>query len=237
METSIIKSGELQLPKFSLTEQGERWIQQALEGSALIAKVGDETENNTAVQAAQELKAVINTLEKSRVEITKPALEFQRGAKAFFDGKADEAGQEFHRLTMLVGSYASLQVAKARAAENARLAELSRLEKEREAALAQVKSHEERDVVQAHYNDRAAVEGVVPAPLITAKGQSVQADIEVTVVDLWMLARSHPSCVKIEPRMSEIKALLRAGVKVAGVTSKEVIKAGIRVTTGRVVDV
>lgn len=238
METqALVKSGELKLPVFSLTPEGEKWISDALEGSALVAKVGDETENCTAVHAAQDLKAVINVLEKSRTDITKPALTFQRECKAFFDGKAQEAKDEFARLTRLVGDYAALQVAKARAAENAKKEELTRLEREREAALAQVKTHEEREVVQEHFNTRAAVEAIPPAPIITAKGQSIQMDIEVTVTDIWALSRAHPATVKMEPRMSELKALIRAGINPPGVSWKEVVRPGIRATGGKVVDV
>ena len=48
-----------------------------------------------------------------------------------------------------------------------------------------------------------------------------EPDLEITVTNIWKLARSHPTCVTIEPRISEIKSLLKSGIKVAGVTSKE----------------
>ena len=50
----------------------------------------------------------------------------------------------------------------------------------------------------------------------------------------WLKAAdvAHPVCVKIEPRLSEIKNLLDAGVKVSGVTAKREIKAGV--TSGKV---
>ncbi len=66
----------------------------------------------------------------------------------------------------------------------------------------------------------------VAAP-IRAEGQRVREEWNVTVTDIWMLARVHPGCVKIEPRLSEIKELLDAGVKVAGILAKKEIKAGV----------
>lgn len=220
-----------------LTAEGEQLIQAALASSALIGKVSNEIENKIAVESQIQLKQVASLLEKTRVEVTKPALEFQRKVKAFFDSKAVDLKSELMRTGRLTGDYASLQLAKARDAENARKEELSRLEKERKDALAAVASHEEREVVQAHYDERARIESPPVVAPDRAAGQVIKTDLDITISNIWDLARAHPSCVKIEPRNSEIKSLIRAGVKVAGVTWTEVVVAGVRVGRTNAIEV
>lgn len=62
-------------------------------------------------------------------------------------------------------------------------------------------------------------------------------DWEVTVTDVWLLAKSHPGCVKIEPRISEIKSLLNNGVKVAGVNAVRIQKSGVRLKAVKTVEI
>jgi hypothetical protein len=56
----------------------------------------------------------------------------------------------------------------------------------------------------------------------------VREDWEITVNDLHALYRAHPFAVKLEPRLSELRQLLDAGIKVAGVTAKKITKVGVR---------
>jgi len=57
------------------------------------------------------------------------------------------------------------------------------------------------------------------------------------VTDVWLLAKSHPGCVKIEPRISEIKSLLNNGVKVAGVNAVRIQKSGVRLKAVKTVEI
>lgn len=108
-------------------------------------------------------------------------------------------------------------------------AEAARLEAERQKALAVAKTHEELDKInQRHCEEVAALPVAAP---IRAEGQRVREDWEITVTDIWALVRAHPVCVSVEPRLSEIRNLLDAGVKVSGVTAKRVVKAGV--TSGK----
>lgn len=120
--------------------------------------------------------------------------------------------------------------ADAKNAEDRARCEAARLELEKQQALALAQSHEQLDAInEAH--DRAVADLPVAAP-VRAEGQRVREEWAITVSDIWLLAKAHPTCVKIEPRLSEIKSLLDAGVKVAGVTATREIKAGV--TGGRV---
>lgn len=121
--------------------------------------------------------------------------------------------------------------ARLRAAKDA--ADRARVEEEAKAAIERARAEQER--AQRLADERAAMDRQVHAPAV-AQGQSVRTEWQVDIVDIWALARAHPACVTITPRMSEIKGLLDAGAKVVGVSAKRVTIAGVR-TAGRTVDV
>lgn len=130
--------------------------------------------------------------------------------------KLQEAEREAQRLAAMATSVA----------EKAK-AEALRVEVEKQRALAAAQSHEALDAVNAHFDEKAAAMPTLTAP-IRAEGQIVRQDWDVVVSDIWLLAKAHPTCVKIEPRISEIKELLRLGVQVRGVTARAIIRAGVR---------
>lgn len=223
-----ISAGEV-----SLTKEGAALIENTLATSGMIGRVAAVEENDRSVASQIDIKKLLKDMEDLRVELTKPSLEHQRKIKAVFDEAAKPLRDELSRLMKLSGDYVQLQDAKRRAEENARKEELTRLEKEREQAMSQAQSHEEREAVQAHYNDRAAVEAaVVPAPVpVAAKGQQAKPDWEIEIVDIYQFCRVFPSCVKIEPKISEIKALLRAGTVMSeaqGIRVKPILNVGVR---------
>lgn len=216
----------------SLTPRGEELILDTLSTAGMVGRVSTPEENEASVKSELAIKALLKQMEDLRVELTRPALEHQRKLKAFFDQKGAELRAELQRLTRLSGDWIQLQEKKRQAEENARREELTRLEREREAAIAAATSHEEVEAVQAHFNDRAAVEAVPPPPIATvAKGQSAKPDWEWEIIDVHMFARCYPSCVKIEDKASEIKALLRAGAKMTeaqGIRVRQITKVGTR---------
>lgn len=131
-------------------------------------------------------------------------------------------------------------------AENARLAASAKskrakeilaqqqVEIERQRALAEARSHEELDRINEEAsNAQAALAEQPKYEPVRAQGQRVQEDYEIIVSDIWLLAKAHPTCVRIEALVSEIKTLIKAGVKVAGVIAKPIVKAGV--THGRTV--
>jgi len=103
-----------------------------------------------------------------------------------------------------------------------------RAEIERQKAAAQAKSHDELDRIQAQHSDAMAALSAAPTyQPVKASGQRVREEWSITVTDIWLLARAHPGCVKIEPRLAEIKSLLDAGAKVAGVTATRETRSGV----------
>lgn len=201
-----------------------------LETSALIGKVETEAENAQAVEAQSALHALLSQVEKSRVAIKEPVLQLGKRIDQTARDFRAEVEQELTRITRLIGDYLALEEQRRRAAEALKNNELADIERQRQHALAQASSHEETDQINEHYTGKLAAVALVPAPApARAEGQTVKHDWDVTVTDIYLLVRAHPTCVKIEPRLGEIKNLLNAGVKVAGVSATRIVKAGLRV--------
>ena len=112
------------------------------------------------------------------------------------------------------------------------LAEREAIELRRQQELAAAKSHDELDAAQERASQMQAAVQAAPLPEpVRASGQRIVKDWDVTVTDVWLLAKAHPTCVKIEPLVGEIKTLLKAGVKIAGITARETTKSVV--ATGR----
>lgn len=199
----------------------------AMEQAALIGRVSNGAEQEQAVAAQRELRNVIKLAEDSRKKIKEPVLEYGR--------KIDNVAREFRadleteelRLAQLIGDFQTLELQRIRAEEAARNTELDRLERDRQAALSQVTTHAEADRINEQF---CAVTKDLPTPTpVRAEGQLIRQEWKIEVTDIWSLARAHPLCVRIEPRLSEIKQLLDAGATVTGVRAEKVVMAGVRV--------
>lgn len=202
----------------------------ALEVAALIGKVTNATEQTEAVSAQSEIAQLLNLVEKARKTCKEPVLDYGRA----IDGKAREFCTELReeqiRLATMVGDFQTLELARVRAAEQAEKERLLALEREKAKEMAQAESHEQLEAIQERFNERAQSEApAVPIAPTRAAGQRVTEEWEIIVLDPWLLAKSHPTCIKLIPVLTEIKTLLNAGVKVAGVRAEKVVKAGVRV--------
>ena len=211
--------------------------------SSMVEFVNDPTTHDHAVAVQGDIRAARKFLEASRKELKDPV--FQLGKRIDAAAKAEDAEleKEETRVQALVNDFQTLELAKLRAAENARRLEEERIEGERKEALereiarqqaiGQAPNLDALDAIQEKFNAESAA---LPVPeQHKAEGQRVTEDFEITVTDIWMLARAHPACVKIEPRLSEIKAMLKAGVKVAGITFKKTVSS--TTTTRRAIDI
>jgi hypothetical protein len=223
---ALISRDDSQLTVSFLPSAYER-KESSLAASALIGRVSNSAEQETAVSAQIEIKRLLDLVEMARVECKRPILDFGRkiddAAKTF----VHELKKEQLRIGTLIGDFQTLEQARVRAAEAARLKELNEIERQRQEQIATARSHDEIDTINERANQEAASVPVVQPR--KAEGQVVRDDWEIIVTDLMLLTNAHRNCVKIEPLVSEIKTLLRAGVKVAGVSAKPIVKSGVRV--------
>ena len=221
----------LDLPKrtAALTPAAHELKRQALEASALIGKVDDAATNANAAEAQVEISRVLKTYEEARKAAKDPVLQLGRAIDDVIKGHVEDVKSEQLRIARLVGDFQKLEEAKRRALEQAENERLLAIERERAAAIAKAASHDEVDKIHEKFNNRVEGERVeIPAP-VRAPRQVVTEDWEITVTDIWLLAKSHPTCVRIEPLNGEIKSLLKAGVKVNGVRAEKVTRSGVRI--------
>jgi hypothetical protein len=207
----------------------------ALTKSALVARVENAEQNSVAVEAQAALHDIIRAAEAARVAAKEPVLKAGRAIDAAEKAFSAEAKQEQMRLAELIGNFATAEQARVRAAESLRLKELADIERKRQEELAKAETHEERDRINSKHDVIASeTKPVEPA---RAERQVVRNRWEITVADVWALARAHPMCVKVEPRLREIEALLDAGMTVSGVTAKKVAVSGISSGRNQIVNV
>lgn len=216
----------------SFTEAANKLKQEALEAAALIGKVSNADEQALAVNAQRALTEILNTAEKARKACKEPVLEFGRRidltAKTFVSDLMDEQT----RIAALIGSFQTLELAKARAAEAAENQRLSDLERERQKEAAQAQSHEQLEAVHEKFDTRARDESVAVAPA-RVQGQIVKEGWDYQLQDQlafarWAISSGNTGCIKIEPVASEIKALLKTGVQIPGIKAWPTVSASVR---------
>lgn len=256
----------------------------ALMSATLIEFVNDPVSHDHAVSVQGDLQMCIRTIEKSRKELKAPIIAIGKLIDATAAKEALDLEKEQGRVQSMINDFQALELARARAAENARrleeerieaarqaelrrlqeiedakrreiaaaervamlLAQQARNEQERAAAvelqreiqrqkeLADAESLEKLDAIHEQFN---AASAALPPPEFQhrAEGQRVVESWDITVLDVWTLARAHSSCVKIEPVLSEIKKLLDLGVRVHGVSAQK--KVSSTTTARRAIDV
>lgn len=204
---------------------------EALEKSALIGKVTNPDEQARAVEAQVALHTVSLGVEKARKECKEPVLLFGKRIDDTAKKFIEEVKAEELRIARLIGDFQQLEQARVRAEEQARNAKLAEMEREKARAMTQATSHDQMDAIAEHFNQKAAE---VPVPVVEkAQGQVATQDWEIEVTDAALLFRAYPHCVRLVPVLSEIKALLKAGVKPVGVSAVPIVRAGVRLAAAR----
>ena len=201
----------------------------ALEVAALIGRVSCAEEQQSAVDAQKHLATLLKEAETSRKAVKEPVLIYGRAIDDAAKKFSDELRQEELRITRLISDFQALEMAKVRAAQAVENERLAALERERQLALKEAKSHEHLDAINAEFDTRTRDEAKPPVAPVRAEGQVVREEWQFEVTDVWALAAKHPECVKApEPRRLEIKALLDAGVKVTGVKAWKGVTSAVR---------
>lgn len=202
----------------------------ALALAGVIWRVSNPEENAAAVGAQQELAGLIKLAEETRAECKKPILDFGRKIDETARRFIEELKAEQIRIAKLVGDFQALELAKQRAAENARMEGLSQLEKEREHLLAKAETHEEREAIQERFNQEAAALPVRVAA--KAEGQCVVEEIVIDQIREFELMKERPDLVReVKFDLVALKALLKSGVKLKGVSFHTEIKSRVRATS------
>jgi len=214
-------------PDVELLPAAEAARKKALKIAKVITKVESPEENQKAVEAQTELLGLTRSVEKVRKEIKAPLLDMSKRIDTLAKDYVEPLQAENQRISGMIGDYQILLQHKRNAEEQALREELAQREREREEEIANAKNLDEVTEIRERYSLEAqAIEAPPPPP--TVEKQILRSDWKIEVTDIWTLARLHPTCVKIEPRLIQIKELLDAGHQVAGIRAERVINASVR---------
>lgn len=137
-ENSLIIASRRDLPTFEFNTSAKEAKAKALENSALIAKVTNADSKTIAVRAQQQLKGVINAIEKARKELKEPILEAGRKLDNLCATESLELEKEFGRVSQAVKEFDGAERRRVLEEERLQREELARIEREKQAELKRI---------------------------------------------------------------------------------------------------
>lgn len=201
-----------------------------LEKSALIGnRITTPEKQAVAAAALAEINGMLKRVEDARVQTKKPALEF--GTKVDAEAKifANELAREKIRIMTALSNFQAQEHQRMLAQQQAENERLAEIERQRAREMAKAPTMEAADKIREEYAEKARAEAPQILAPRKAEGMSSKADWDVEVFDINLLYRAHPVCVKMEPLVSEIKNLIKAGVtEIKGVRFKPKISVSVR---------
>jgi hypothetical protein len=200
---------------------------EALALAAPVLSCANAQEQTVAVQAQTELARYVKAVHAAAEAAKKPLNELRSKIIAMDKELVAKAEAEGARVGQLLADFDIAEQTRVAALRRLQTLEATKLEQEQDKRLSEANSVAEQDAIRDEFRDELAA-AAPPVEPIRAPGQVVKEEWEIQVSDIWLLARAMPSCVKMEPRLSEIKSLLNAGIKVPGVTAVKKIVAGVR---------
>lgn len=222
--------------QIALSESAERARKSALLQACMVTAVGSANENQLATEVLSTIKTVLKEIEAARKAVKAPVIEVGKQIDAAAQSFTNALKEEESRIEELMRDYIVVEFEKSKAAAAQYNSRLTDLEREREAKLAQAADGAAIDAIKEEYDLKHAALGDAPS-MNTAKGQMVKEEWKIVISDIHALYRAHPACVSMEPRLTEIKSLLDAGVKVIGVTAKKEVNITAKTQKSKVIDV
>lgn len=174
-------------------------------------------------------EAAAQARELARIEAEKQA-ELKRIAdeQARVEREAREAREAAERAAKEATNKAQREAAAKAFAE----AEAKRKESEAAAALAAATKAQVEEIAAA----KTYAEGK-PIQASREVGQVLKTDWEITVVNPYELAKYHPDCVTVTPKMGEIKSALNEGREIKGIKATKKMVASVRTGRNQVIEV
>jgi len=198
-------------------------------GSALIARVANSQEQEVAVQQQRHLKHYSDTIRNAAKSIRGEINPIYDAVGSLEKQLLADVDQEGLRLAKLIGDFAESERIRVQARTESARADIAMLQRMEQEELAAAPNLEAQDEIREKYA-RLATTGA--AALATeapkAKGQVVREDWEITVTDKHVLYQFHANCVRLEPKLNEIKKLLNSGLNVNGVSAVKVTSSFVR---------
>jgi hypothetical protein len=155
-ETSLILSPKPDFLEPTLNQSAVELRELALQSAALIGKVENSEENNAAVQAQKSLKEFSRLIEKERVRLNEPALEYSRSLMRLKEKSVLEVEQEYGRISCLVSDFQIKERRRVAEEQRKQQEELDRIERDKQAELKRIADEQARVEQEAREAAEAA---------------------------------------------------------------------------------
>jgi len=177
--------------------------------AAQITEV-DELNEHDAVGTMTAIHSFMSTVEEKRLAAVRPHVDAQRFINDTAKKLVGSLSGERTRLNRLIGDWGALQAAKQRAELAKESEERTALEQQRLDAITVAESVQEVDQINEDHSRTVAaleIKTIAEAPKPTV---NVKLDWEIEVMDYAALYAAHPEAVKMEPKISVLKAIASA---------------------------
>ena len=144
MSADMIIAHAPQFSEPSLNQSALELRDMALQSAALIGKVETTADNEAAVRAQRNLKEFSKLVEKERVRLNEPALEYSRSLMRLKDKSVLEVEQELGRISNLVSEFQMREKRRIADEQRKQQEELDRIEREKQAELRRIADEQAR---------------------------------------------------------------------------------------------
>ena len=206
MNTDLILAPAPQFLEPTLNQSALELRELALQSAALIGKVENTSDNEAAVKAQKNLKEFSRLVEKERVRLNEPALEYSRALMRLKEKSVLEADQEYGRISNLVSEFQLRERRRVAEEQRKQQDELDRIEREKQAELKRITDEQariEREAREAREAaERLASEAKNKKQREAADAAQVEADRLKAEADT-KAAAAQAQTAKVEERAAE----------------------------------
>jgi hypothetical protein len=178
----------------------------ALSSAALIGKVENAAENEEAVKAQKSLKEFSRLIEKERVRLNEPALEYSRALMRLKEKAVLDVEKEYGRISALVAEFQLNERRRVAEEQRKQQEELDRIERERQSELKRIADELdriEREAKEAHEKaERLANEAKTKKQREAAESARLEADRQAQAARFQAEA-ARDQAAKVEEKASE----------------------------------
>jgi hypothetical protein len=192
--------------ELTLNQSAIELREMALQTAAMVNKVENAAENKTAVEAQKSLKEFSRMVEKERVRLNEPALEYSRALMRLKEKSILEVEQEYGRISCLAADFQLLERRRVAEEQRKQQEELDRIEREKRAELRRIADEQarvEREAREAREAaERLASEAKNKKQREAAAAAQVEADRLKAEVDT-KAAAAQAQTARVEERAAE----------------------------------
>ena len=156
MSTDLIVAPTPAFLEPTLNQSALELREMALQTAALIGKVETTEDNRLAVEAQKALKEFSRLVEKERVRLNEPALEYSRALMRLKEKSILEVEQEYGRISNLVSDFQLRERRRVAEEQRKQQDELDRIEREKQAELRRIADEQARIEQEAREAAEAA---------------------------------------------------------------------------------